>query len=141
MIASARDILAKEPDRAEKPTNFIEAMLTARDERGNAYSEDVIYTNLITMLLAGEDTTSNTVAWAVHELCESPDWAAALRREADEAFNASDVAATFEIANGLDRAGAVANEAIRLRPVAPVSWWNLLLRRSWATCNCRKERS
>ena len=120
LIASARDLLAKEPDRAEKPTNFIEAMLTARDERGNAYSEDVIYTNLITMLLAGEDTTSNTVAWAVHELCESPDWAAALRREADEVLDTSDVAATFEIANGLDRAGAVANEAMRLRPVAPV---------------------
>ena len=33
LIASARDLLAKEPDRAEKPTNFIEAMLTARDER------------------------------------------------------------------------------------------------------------
>jgi cytochrome P450/nitrite reductase/ring-hydroxylating ferredoxin subunit len=120
LIASARKLLAEEPERAEKPSNFIEAMLTARDEQGNAYSDDVIYSNLMSMLLGGEDTTSNSAAWAVHELCDSPAWAAALRREADEALKTCDVADTFDIANSLDRAGAVANEAMRLRPIAPI---------------------
>jgi cytochrome P450 len=120
LISSARKLLAKEPERGEKPSNFIEAMLTARDEQGNAYSDDVIYSNLMSMLLGGEDTTSNSAAWAVHELCDSPAWTAALRREADEVLKTSDVADTFDIANSLDRAGAVANEAMRLRPVAPI---------------------
>jgi cytochrome P450/nitrite reductase/ring-hydroxylating ferredoxin subunit len=120
LISDTRALLAKEPDRAEKPSNFIEAMLTARDEQGNAYSDTVVYSNLMTMLLAGEDTTAKTVAWAVHELCDSPDWTSALRREADEVLDTSEVAASFEIANRLERAGAVANEGMRLRTVAPI---------------------
>ena len=43
----------------------------------------------LTMLLAGEDTTANTLAWAVHHLCDSPEWAAEVRREADEAIGAN----------------------------------------------------
>jgi cytochrome P450/nitrite reductase/ring-hydroxylating ferredoxin subunit len=121
LIASARILLAKEPERAERPANFIEAMLTARGEQGDPFPDDVIYANLITMLLGGEDTTANTVAWAVHELCDSPEWVAALRREADEALNGFEVAVDFESANTLEQAGAVANETMRLRPVSPLT--------------------
>jgi cytochrome P450 len=31
--------------------------------------------NLLTMLIAGEDTTAFTLAWAIHQLCDSPQWA------------------------------------------------------------------
>ena len=45
----------------------------------------------------------------------------ALRREADEFLGQSDAAANVEIANKLVLAGAVAEEAMRLRPVAPLN--------------------
>src|SRR5262249_41036010 len=61
VITAARARLASEPDRAEKPTNFIEAMLAARDE-GRPFSDEVIFGNALTMLLAGEDTTAYTLA-------------------------------------------------------------------------------
>jgi Cytochrome P450 len=72
------------------------------------------------MLLAGEDTTANTLGWAVHQLCDSPESVMELRREADELLGTSDVAGDIETANKLAFTGAVANETIRLRPVGPV---------------------
>jgi cytochrome P450 len=68
----------------------------------------------MTMLLAGEDTTAYELGWAIHQLCDSPESVMELRREAD------DVAGDTETANKLAWAGAVANETMRLRPVAPI---------------------
>ena len=120
LVVAERTRLAAEPGRAEKPSNFLEAMLSARDDKGRPFSDDVIFGNLMTMLLAGEDTTAYTLGWAVHQLCDSPELVMELRREADELLGTSDVAGDIETANKLTWAGAVANETMRLRPVAPV---------------------
>jgi cytochrome P450/nitrite reductase/ring-hydroxylating ferredoxin subunit len=116
LVAESRSRLAAEPERP--PATFLEAMLAARDESGSPFSDAVIFGNLITMLLAGEDTTAYTLAWAVHELCDHADGVAALGLEADAFPDA--VPGSFEEASRLPYAGAVANEAMRLRPVAPI---------------------
>ena len=120
LVVAARARLAAEPGRAEKPSNFLEAMLSARDDGGRPFSDDVIFGNLMTMLVAGEDTTAYELGWAVHQLCDSPDSVMELRREADELLGPSDVAGDIETANKLIWAGAVANETMRLRPVTPI---------------------
>ena len=120
LLSDVRARLKAEPDRANKPSNFIEAMLTSVDEDGKPFSDDVIMSNLITMLLAGEDTTAFTLAWAVHQLCDYPQWASELRREADAVVGSENVAVDVDAANRLNRANAVANETMRLRPVAPL---------------------
>src|SRR5580704_3491247 len=120
LVGAERARLAAEPGRAEQPSNFLEVMLSARDDDGRPFSDDVIFGNLMTMLLAGEDTTADTLGWAVHHLCDSPESVMELRREADELLGTSDVAGDIETANKLAWAGAVANETMRLRPVAPM---------------------
>ncbi|MGH6840639.1 MAG: cytochrome P450, partial [Methylocella sp.] len=120
LVVAKQARLAAEPGRAEKPSNFLEAMLSARDGEGRSISEKMIFGNLMTMLLAGEDTTAFTLGWAVHQLCESPEAVAELRREADELLGTSGVAGDVETANRLAFAGAVANETMRLRPTAPI---------------------
>ncbi len=118
LVSGGRQRLALNPERAQRPENFLEAMLSARDDSGQPFSEQVIFGNLMTMLLAGEDTTAYTLAWAVHELCDSPNSVAGLRREADAAGEGlPDDASSAE---RLVFAGAVANETMRLRPIAPV---------------------
>src|SRR5262249_422268 len=87
---------------------------------GRPFSEDVIFGNLMTMLLAGEDTTAYTLGWALHELCESPESVRELRREADERLGAASVPPDIEIANQLAWAGATANEPMRLPRVPPL---------------------
>jgi cytochrome P450/nitrite reductase/ring-hydroxylating ferredoxin subunit len=121
LLTDARVRLKAEPERGQKPSNFIEAMLTAVDEDGRPFSDDVILSNLVTMLLAGEDTTAFTLAWAVHLLCDSPRWASELRREADAVIGPLEAPADLDSANRLARASAVANETMRLRPVAPIA--------------------
>ena len=118
-LDEARGRLASDPTRAERPENFLESMIAARDADGRPFPDDIIFGNAMTMLLAGEDTTAYTLAWAVHHLCDAPDAATRLRTEAD-ALRATDAAPNdIETADCLAYAGAVAYEAMRLRPVAP----------------------
>lgn len=112
--------LAAEPARAAKPTNFLEAMLAARDEDGQPFTREVVAGNAMTMLLAGEDTTANTLAWAIHELLDAPGALARLAAEADAVLGADAVVPDLDRAAKLPVAGAVAQETMRLRPVAPL---------------------
>jgi cytochrome P450/nitrite reductase/ring-hydroxylating ferredoxin subunit len=120
LVREARERLAVDPGRASHPSNFLEAMLAARDEAGRPFEDPVIFGNLMTMLLAGEDTTAFTLAWAVHQLCDSHATVEALRVELDEALGPDPVPGDIDTAGGLAYAGAIANETMRLRPVAPV---------------------
>ncbi len=120
LVAETRSRLASEPERAQRPAHFLEAMVAARDEEGQPFADEVIFGNLLTMLLAGEDTTAYTLAWAVHQLCESPASVSALREELDAQLGVDGIPRSFEVANRLAFTGAVANETMRLRPVAPL---------------------
>jgi cytochrome P450/nitrite reductase/ring-hydroxylating ferredoxin subunit len=120
LVREARARLDADPARAAAPANFLEAMITARDEAGQPFSDEVIFANLMTMLVAGEDTTAYTLAWAVHHLADSAGATTALRAELDGAVGADGVPAELDAANRLTYAGAVANETMRLRPVAPL---------------------
>ncbi len=113
LVAKARE------KNAEVPSNFLEAMIAARDEEGKPFADEVIFGNLMTMLLAGEDTTAYTLAWAVHHLVDSPGDIGALRAELDSVMGHAHVPKSIEDTNRLAWAGAIANESMRLRPVAP----------------------
>ncbi|MBX3197712.1 MAG: cytochrome P450 [Labilithrix sp.] len=123
LVATTRRRLETgDPTRGAEPTNFLEAMLLARDADGQPFSDDVIFGNTLTMLLAGEDTTAYTVAWAVHHLCDDAAATAALREEIDATLGELPLPRDAEQAATLAYATAVANEAMRLRPVAPFAF-------------------
>ena len=119
LVRDARARLAADPDRATRPANFLEAMVTAHDDEGRPFDDDTIFANAMTMLLAGEDTTAYSIAWSVHHLLDSPADVEALRKEVDALIGDALAPPTIDAANRLAYAGAVANEAMRLRPVAP----------------------
>lgn len=116
LIAEARARVAADTP----PGNFLEAMVLARDDDGRPFSDELITANAMTMLLAGEDTTALSVAWAAHHLCERPDAVGALQAELDGAVDADGIPADVEAVNRLTYTGAVASETMRLRPVAPM---------------------
>jgi cytochrome P450/nitrite reductase/ring-hydroxylating ferredoxin subunit len=120
LLGSTRARLASAPGRAAHPETFLEAMILARDEAGKPFSDGEILGNAIQILLAGEDTTAHTLSWAVHEICDRPEVASALRDEADRVLDGNAVPADVEALGRLVFAGAVANETMRLRPVAPL---------------------
>jgi cytochrome P450 len=72
-IAQARERIRLEPERREHPRNLLEAMINAADEGGSGLDDRDVAGNVLVMLLAGEDTTANTLAWLIHFLHAHPE--------------------------------------------------------------------
>lgn len=119
-IAQARKQLDANPERRNKPTNMMEALIAARDEPDSEFTDDHVIGNAITMVFAGEDTTSNTMAWLLHFVARHPDVAKRIADEADAALCNNCVLQSFEQLDQLALIEAAANEAMRLKPVAPL---------------------
>lgn len=118
LVAESRAKLAAKPEAVREPDNFLEAMLLARDEDGKPFSDQTIFGNALTMLLAGEDTTAHTLAWMTHELLDQPRVVAAMVAEIDGVLGEAVSPPTIEIANRFHYVDAVSQETMRLRPVA-----------------------
>jgi len=117
-IAAARARLAAEPARREAPANLLEAMLVAADDEGSGITDIEVSGNVMTMLLAGEDTTANTLAWMIWLLHRHPECLARAREEIDRVAGPRD-GWTPESFAALPYLEACANETMRLKPVAP----------------------
>jgi len=119
-IAAARQRMAANPALREEPGNLIEAMIASRDKPGNALTDEDVAANVATMLLAGEDTTANTLAWMVVMLARHP-WA--LERataEVRRALGEDRMVTRLEQLDALEFVEACAHETMRLKPVAPI---------------------
>lgn len=123
-IEVARKRLAEDPTLAEKPENFIQSMLLARDAEGKPFTDRVVMGNALTMLLAGEDTTAHSIAWAVHHLLEEREARTKLREELTRVLGDRMVPDSLEQSNALAYTAGVANEAMRLRSVAPFQFFD-----------------
>ena len=71
-IRNARQRLADEPALRSAPQNLLQAMVAAADEPGSGIDDAQVAGNVMTMLLAGEDTTANTLAWCIWLLHRHP---------------------------------------------------------------------
>jgi hypothetical protein len=120
-IDEARHRIEAQPQLRDHPTNLIESMVAARDRKDSGILDEDVVGNVLTMLLAGEDTTANTLAWMIWLLHCNPD---AARRATEEvrAVVRSDAQVTHhEQLHALDFVEACAHETMRLKPVAPLN--------------------
>ena len=78
-------------------------LLQARHEDGSPMSDEELRDELMTLLVAGHETTASALAWAVERLVRHPEALARLRDEAE--------------AGDDDYADAVCKETLRLRPI------------------------
>jgi cytochrome P450 len=68
----ARTRLSTDPARRASPPNLLEAMIIAADGLSNGIDDQQVAGNVMTMLLAGEDTTANTLAWMLYLMWHNP---------------------------------------------------------------------
>jgi cytochrome P450 len=117
-VAQARQRLRDDAALREQPRNLLEAMIVAADQPDSGLDDRHVAGNVLTMLLAGEDTTANTLAWMIHLLQRHPQ---ALQRVQHEVRTlAPDPAAYgFDQMERLEYLEACASETMRLKPVAP----------------------
>ena len=118
-IAQARAQMQADTTLREQPKNLLQAMVVAAEQPGSGITDMEVAGNVLTMLLAGEDTTANTVAWMIHLLWRNP---AALARATAEVrqFAGDPAALTIDQLAQLDFVEACAFETMRLKPVAPI---------------------
>ncbi len=92
-------------------TDILSLLLAARDEDGNAMTDEELRDELLTLVLAGHETTANSLAWTFERLLRNPAAYDRLRetvRGDDEAAAAAYVEATI-------------HETMRNRPVVPIT--------------------
>ena len=118
-IAQARARLQADPDLRLRPRNLLEAMIAAADQRDSGVDDRDVAGNVLVMLIAGEDTTANTLAWTIDLLQRHPE---ALQRARDEVRRVAPDPARYsaEQMAALDYVEACAHETMRLKPVAPI---------------------
>ena len=119
-IQAARERIARNPALVGQPTNLLEAMLTARDADGRMLSEAEVAGNVFTILLAGEDTTANTLAWSLYLLHTHPEAWRAVVAEVDALLGDDPVPRSIQAAGELTVTGDCSSESMRLRPVGPI---------------------
>jgi cytochrome P450 len=86
--------------------DVLSVLLQARDEEGKPMTDVELHDELMTLLVAGHETTATAIAWAFELLLRNPAELARLQDEVD----------TGESDEYLD---AVIKESLRLRPVVP----------------------
>ena len=88
MVRATRERIKAEPERRHAPTNFLEAIVGAVETGDSGFTDAEIFANAGTLLLAGEDTTANSMAWMVHYFTKYPEHFERVRREVDNACRA-----------------------------------------------------
>ena len=121
LVAEARRHAANDAN-SKRPGNFLDAMVTGQTDGTAAFTDAEIVGNALTMLLAGEDTTSNTLAWMMHLMIEYPAVQARMQAEVDRVLGAAERAADYASCDAFHYIEAVAQETMRLKPVAPFLW-------------------
>ena len=90
-----------DPDAAERG-DVMSLLLQARDEDGEPLSDAELRDELVTLLVAGHETTATSLAWTLERITRHPEVLARLEDDPDGEY--------------LD---AVIKESLRLRPVVP----------------------
>jgi len=117
-IESAREQLAENPTLQEHPENLLQALLAAQAEDDVEFSDLEIYGNVFTFLLAGEDTTANTIAWMTYFMAKYPEVQRVMQAEADAVLGDTATVTDYETMRDLRYIEAVAHETMRCKPVA-----------------------
>ena len=115
-------IYAEIRDRRQHPdaskVDILNLLIAARDEAGEGLSDEELRDELITLLLAGYETTAHSLSWAVYWTLRYPAVCEKLVAELDGfGPDAEPMAATK-----IPYLDAVCNEVLRICPTAPVTF-------------------
>lgn len=118
LIERSRKRMLEQP--SSNPRNLLEAMLSAASLPDSGITDEVIVSNVITLLLAGEDTTAHSLAWAIYFISQDRGLQSRLHLASTDAFGSSQICPALEDIKRLDLFEAVTQEASRFKPVVPL---------------------
>jgi cytochrome P450 len=98
--------------------DVLSLLLDARDEHGGALSDTQVRDEVMTLLFAGHDTTTSTVAFMFYELARNPDVVARLQAEQRERLRGAPPTAAQLMGGELPQLELVLEETLRMYPPA-----------------------
>ncbi len=109
-------IIAEHREALVDSGDIVSALVSATGEDGSTLSDQEIRDEVVTLLMAGHETTANALTWTLHLLGEHPEVAERLRSEL--ATELGDALPTFDVLPRLTYTRAVVTESMRLYPPA-----------------------
>ena len=110
--------LALSPEELEKKTNHDEGYTFLHAIAGYTRDRQMLRDQLVSVLLAGRDTTACTLTWAIYHLSLSPSITAKLRQEIIDTVGLTEKP-TYQHLKDMKSLQHVLNETLRLYPVVP----------------------
>jgi len=118
-VELTREKFNENPSLKENPANFLEALLVEQ-EKDNSFTDNDIFGNVFTMLLAGEDTTSNSISWTLYYLALYPEVKEKLKKEVKTILGNEKFVSSGRQLDLLKYTEAVVLESLRIKPTTPV---------------------
>ena len=103
-------------------SDIMTLLAAARDEEGRPMSDEEIRDEMVTLLVAGHETTATSLAWTIHSLLQNPEALAAARDEVANVIGEGSQlpSPSPEQIAALEYLDAVIKETARLNPVVPI---------------------
>lgn len=98
--------------------DILSLLMSARDEAGNPMSDRELRDELVTLLLAGHETTASAMAWGLYWIHQQPQVREKLLHELDSLGHAPELTNVIR----LPYLSAVCNEILRINPVAMLTF-------------------
>ena len=110
-------MIAERRESGVKRGDLLQMLIDARDEEtGQGMSDKQMHDEVLTIFLAGHETTAALLGWTFYLLGQNPEAAERLQAEIDSTLNGS--APTLEQIGSMQYTGQVLHEALRLYPPA-----------------------
>ena len=112
------EIRQRRVEGARGRRDVLSLLLEARDEQGRPMTDEELQGELITLLIAGHETSATALAWTFRWLLAKPELTARVQDELAGAEAQGPL--TAERVAKLELLDAVARESLRLQPVVPL---------------------
>jgi cytochrome P450 len=109
--------IAQRRRSTEKRTDMLSLLMEARDENGEAMTDEELHNEMLSLLVAGHETTANTLAWAFHHVLSHPEAQEKIKAELAQVVGEAPLAK--EHLNRLEYLDACIRETQRITPVVP----------------------
>lgn len=104
--------LIDERRKGTEKHDLLQLLIDAQDEGTAKMTDEEIRDEIMTFLMAGHETITNSLTWTLIELARHPEYREKLKPEADEFFRSKN----FEALNDMPWHSAIIDEVMRLWP-------------------------
>jgi cytochrome P450 len=112
--------IAERRKSSENRDDVLSLLISARDQEGGHLNDAELRDEMMTLLVAGHETSATTLCWIFLRLAENPAVLSRLQAELNTAFGSGPVAP--EKIMELPYLDAVISETLRLNPIVPLVW-------------------